>query len=291
MSQQQPPQLEFQPTPKPFMTGVLFPTIFIFVTLLITQLIFIKSLPLYNVITETSSQIAPFGNSPAGQAGFSVLYLGISILAIFGIIYTARQKIKDKMFYIIAPAFLFAAILAANTIFYYVSQPVIDGILSATWLLYIMSVYEKIPTPFTLPFITIFSILAGITLTMMLPALTVLSLLLIFSLWDVYAVFRGPMIKLATTMLRARRSKYLFLAKIGRSHLGIGDLMFYSVLTSFASIFGVAIGMQTIAFTTIGFFITMWLLSKGKYKALPALPAPILLGIMGFLLAANGLFI
>jgi hypothetical protein len=291
MSQRQPPQLELQPTPKPFMTGVLFPTIFIFVTLLITQLIFIKSLPLYNIITETSLQIAPFGNSPVGQAGFSVLYLGISILAIFGIIYTARQKIKDKMFYVIAPAFLFATILAANTIFYYVSQPVIDGILSATWLLYIMSAYEKIPTPFTLPFITIFSILAGITLTMMLPALTVLSLLLIFSLWDVYAVFRGPMIKLATTMLRARRSKYLFLAQIGRSHLGIGDLMFYSVLTSFASIFGVAIGMQTIAFITIGFFITMWLLSKGKYKALPALPAPILLGIMGFLLAANGLFV
>jgi hypothetical protein len=133
--------------------------------------------------------------------------------------------------------------------------------------------------------------MVGVALVITLPPITTLTLPIIFSVWDIIAVFKGPMVKLAMMIVQMEKTKYLFVAKIGATTIGLGDLLFYSLLAAFASTFGPNIAAQSIGLMTGGIFFTMWLLRGGKYKALPALPIPIFMGLLGIGLALVGVII
>jgi presenilin-like A22 family membrane protease len=143
--------------------------------------------------------------------------------------------------------------------------------------------------------------LIGAYLAVSISPPTLFILPIAFALYDIYAVFRGPLKTLIKVMpiTRGKTAKSgkqksvgknitadlqkqfgLMLARIGGFTIGAGDFTFYSMLVAAgfvlkgllaAVVVGVAINAGVIA--------TLWILQKYK-KPLPGLPIPIFLGII-----------
>lgn len=113
------------------------------------------------------------------------------------------------------------------------------------------------------------------SLTLTFP--TILILPLIFAIYDIYAVTRGPL-KTLLAFPEARILAPLSL-KVGSVEMGIGDLVFYSLLPSAGlMISGIEAFLIVLLGTNIGVILTLIALKRGK--ALPGLPLPMILGLV-----------
>lgn len=113
-----------------------------------------------------------------------------------------------------------------------------------------------------------------LSLTLTFP--TILILPLIFAIYDIYAVTRGPL----KTLLAFPETRILtpLSLKIGSLEMGIGDLVFYSLLPSAGMIIsGSGAFISVLLGTNIGVIFTLIALRRGK--ALPGLPLPMILGL------------
>ena len=113
-----------------------------------------------------------------------------------------------------------------------------------------------------------------LTLTLTFP--TILILPLIFAIYDIYAVTRGPL----RTLLAFPETRVLapLSLKVGSVEMGIGDLVFYSLLPSAGMIIsGSGAFLSVLVGTNIGVIFTLIALKRGK--ALPGLPLPMILGL------------
>ncbi len=114
-----------------------------------------------------------------------------------------------------------------------------------------------------------------LTLTLTFP--TILILPLIFAIYDIYAVTRGPL----RTLLAFPETRVLapLSLKVGSVEMGIGDLVFYSLLPSAGMIIsGSGAFLSVLVGTNIGVIFTLIALKRGK--ALPGLPLPMILGLV-----------
>jgi presenilin-like A22 family membrane protease len=110
-----------------------------------------------------------------------------------------------------------------------------------------------------------------------LPPWTALALPIAFSIYDIYAVFRGPLKALIGTAPGIALVGMSI--KAGEFTLGLGDIVFYTLLPSLALFqFGLLQSLYTIVAIDVGMVITLYLLSKRRL--LPGLPIPMLLGIL-----------
>ena len=114
-----------------------------------------------------------------------------------------------------------------------------------------------------------------------LPLWTALALPIAFALYDIYAVFRGPLKALIGTAPNIALVGMSI--KAGEFTLGLGDVVFYSLLPSLAYFtfynkLGIAPALLTIVAINVGMVITLYLLSKRRL--LPGLPIPMLLGVL-----------
>jgi presenilin-like A22 family membrane protease len=110
-----------------------------------------------------------------------------------------------------------------------------------------------------------------------LPTWTVLALPIAFSVYDIYAVFRGPLKALVGTAPGVALVGMSIRA--GEFTLGLGDIVFYSLLPCFALLeFGLLQSIYVILAINVGMVITLFQLSKRRL--LPGLPIPMLLGII-----------
>lgn len=113
------------------------------------------------------------------------------------------------------------------------------------------------------------------------PLYTALILPLVFSLYDVYAVFAGPLKQLVKVAPNEVLSAVT--SQLGEFSIGTGDTIFYSMLPALALFqFNLHDALYTMAAVDVGVVITLYLLSRSKL--LPGLPIPMALGL-GTLLA------
>ncbi len=112
--------------------------------------------------------------------------------------------------------------------------------------------------------------------------LTPLVMMVGFSLYDIYAVKRGPIKKITQELCEMRpessedRSKSSFV-------LGLGDLFFYSMALSYSLAYFNAFVFFEVAFALIlGVILTIWILisSPSVEKELPALPIPLMFALI-----------
>jgi len=109
-----------------------------------------------------------------------------------------------------------------------------------------------------------------------LPPWTALALPIAFSIYDIYAVFKGPLKSLVGTAPNVALVGMSI--KAGEFTLGLGDVVFYTMLPSLAYFqWGLGVVLYTIVAIDVGMVITLFLLSKRRL--LPGLPIPMLLGI------------
>ena len=131
--------------------------------------------------------------------------------------------------------------------------------------------------------ITLIGALTGIFLGYSIGPLTALVLIGALVIYDIVAVFRGPVGALAKTIEEGDLPGAVF--TYGDLTIGMGDMVFYSLVATTAlvyfggvlSFFGAAIGI--LAGTFLGFK------ALSKYEMFPGLPFSLLLGVAGMLLA------
>ncbi|MFQ6135467.1 MAG: hypothetical protein ACE5KU_06630, partial [Nitrososphaerales archaeon] len=103
-----------------------------------------------------------------------------------------------------------------------------------------------------------------------------------FALYDIYAVFMGP---LKTLISSGRFVLGPLAARLGSLEVGLGDIAFYSLLPSAGLIVvGVTGALITIITTNLGLLLTLRMLRNRR--SFPGLPIPVLLGTLGLLLLA-----
>ncbi|HMD79180.1 MAG TPA: hypothetical protein VKF39_04260, partial [Nitrososphaerales archaeon] len=110
-----------------------------------------------------------------------------------------------------------------------------------------------------------------------LPPLTALVLPAAFALYDIYAVFKGPLKMLIGTAPNVALVGMSIRA--GAFTLGLGDIVFYTMLPSLALLqAGYLAALATILAIDVGVILTLFLLSRRRL--LPGLPIPMLFGIV-----------
>ena len=111
---------------------------------------------------------------------------------------------------------------------------------------------------------------------------TIILIPIAFALYDIYAVFRGPLKSLINSSEESLDLRPLFV-NLGRFTIGTGDLIFYSMIPS--SIF-LLIDLQSaflsILFVHVGLVFTLYLLKH--FEIFPGLPVPVTLSLIPYVL-------
>ena len=113
-----------------------------------------------------------------------------------------------------------------------------------------------------------------------LPPYTAIILPVVFSIYDIYAVFKGPLKQLVGT--GAGIALVGMSIRAGEFTLGLGDIVFYTMLPSLAYFqFGTLAAVEVILAIDAGVMLTLYLLSRRRL--LPGLPIPMLFGLTALL--------
>lgn len=142
------------------------------------------------------------------------------------------------------------------------------------------------------------SLLTGASLGVIMPLWTSLSILIGISLWDIFAVFyrRGPIRQmfdiasqndedLSNVEIEDRVKSGKAVYDTSKIEIGIGDLIFYSLLTSTALIHSTSLLVMVVTSTAIIFGTGITLMGLKKNRILPGLPISIFLGIATMLIS------
>jgi len=120
----------------------------------------------------------------------------------------------------------------------------------------------------------------GAFLGVAIPTLSTILILSFLAVYDAFAVYRGPMGKIARSGLDQLRGLSFSFREV---QMGLGDLTFYSMLSGHMFLnFGFASGFAAVIGVLFGCFLAFKMLEKrGMF---PGLPFPILFGLLaGFL--------
>lgn len=124
-------------------------------------------------------------------------------------------------------------------------------------------------------FVVLFSSLTSALLALTLPPLAVLTFSAIMAAFDVYAVFIGPLSKAPLPLALS--------LEVGNTVIGIGDVIFYALITSSLFIHkGPYYGLLALLTIELGALASYRLLKRRPL--LPGLPIPLLLSLPLFLL-------
>ena len=115
----------------------------------------------------------------------------------------------------------------------------------------------------------------GAFLGLTIPTLSAIFILLLLAVYDVIAVYYGPVGKIASHGLEKLPGISLSFKDV---HVGLGDLTFYSMLVSHALIY---FGEKACIFSAVGILLGSFVAFKllEKRGMFPGLPVPIMLGL------------
>ena len=245
----------------------------------------------------------PFGNATVTQAGLNAASLIVSVIVMtLAIIFVIRifGKLMIKYMFLI---FSIIILWTVNPIyisaiqknhFQNISLP-LD--LIANVILIAVLIYATIKFNRKLLLVSGFIVFAevGSFLAQAFIPPTLFLILLAFALYDIFAVFYGPLkyfvreLGLPTKPSKKRVKRIdkikrslnlgIFAINIGDMIVGSGDFIFYSLVASAALMLsGLFVSIAVMAVICIGFFANAIILNKFR-RVLPGLPIPILLAL------------
>jgi presenilin-like A22 family membrane protease len=135
--------------------------------------------------------------------------------------------------------------------------------------------------------VTLIGALTGIFLGYSIGPVTALVLIAALVIYDIVAVFRGPVGALAKTIEEGDLPGAVF--TYGELTIGMGDMVFYSLVATTALMYfhSGPFGILPFFASTLGILAGTFLGFKAlsKYEMFPGLPFSLLLGVAGMLLA------
>ena len=242
--------------------------------------------PVYSVIVaSTGPSYAPAGSSATVSALNAILLVAAAFVLTLALVWLLRRKrvtsFKVIVFGSVAfSGFILTLVTADDFAIQYLPAALenpfsFGGATLIVLLLWYIIFVRNSPWLSTLV-LAFVGAEVGSFLAETLPPWTALALPIAFSIYDIYAVFRGPLKALIGTAPNVALVGMSI--KAGEFTLGLGDVVFYTLLPSLAFFqWGVAQSLYTIVAIDIGMVITLFLLSKRRL--LPGLPIPMLLGI------------
>ena len=243
-----------------------------------------------------------------------IIFTVLSVISAFIIVFIIRKKGIDVLKYIFGFTFGFLGffltwffisiilylifILFPETVLlvnlYYITTNVISPIIVGIFTFFLLYKYFKSKTILTKNIIVLYiSLLISASMGIFMPLWTTIAILIGISFWDIYAVLhkRGPikeMIDIASKNsnndlvnenLESRVKSGEAIYDTSKVEIGIGDLAFYSLLTSSSLI--QTNNLFIMVFTSIAILIGTGITLMGlkRNKILPGLPISIFLGI------------
>ena len=276
------PQEEKRVTPANLSFAVLSVALIQFVALLISY----QNLPVFQAIPYVN----PVGGLVGGgavesSAGNAILLVGLAFLLTLGLVWLLRKRRVTSFRLIIfasvaVASFTITLITADVFAFNYLPPsaeiPFAFGVASLVVVAIGYIIFVKNLLWLSTGILAFVGAEVGSFFAESLPPLTALVLPAAFALYDIYAVFRGPLKMLIGTAPNVALVGMSIRA--GVFTLGLGDIVFYTMLPSLALLqSGYAAAVATIVAIDIGVIITLFLLSRRKL--LPGLPIPMLLVI------------
>jgi hypothetical protein len=238
---------------------------------------------------------APFGETVSGAVANSIPFI-ISIF-IFGSLIALLVEFKKFNFIkaLLTTAVMFSTfymnIFLFSTIFTDSAYLPLLISIALSFLVFLAVYFKRLRFLSKFLSLLISAEVAGYLTTILQPP-TVFVLPLVLAAYDIYAVFAGPLKKIAGKPVRTRRfSKRarmdflsLLIIDFKVVKIGLGDIVFYSMLPATAfMLYGIGKMLLTILTTNIGVVLTLFLLQKKKIP-LPGLPVPMLLGVLTIVL-------
>jgi presenilin len=238
------------------------------------------------IVSSTGPSYAPAGSSAAGSVLNAAILVAFAAGLTFGLVWLLRRKMVTSFKLIIFASVAFSSfiltlitadVFAVDYLPPALELPVAFGVPSAVVILIAYIIFVKNRPWLSTVVLAFVGLQVGSFFAETLPPWTALALPIAFSIYDIYAVFRGPLKALIGT--GSGIALVGMSIKAGEFTLGLGDIVFYTLLPSLAFFqFGVLQSLYTILAIEVGMVITLYLLSKRRL--LPGLPIPMLLGIL-----------
>lgn len=287
MSDQQLPLPEKKVTPSNLLVAAVIVVAIQLVALSVTGL----NLPVYtSIVSTTGPSYAPAGTSVVGSALNAGLLVAFAFALTVVLVWLLRRRMVRSFKVLIFGSVAFSAfvltlvtadVFAVSFLPPSYELPVAFGVpsLLVVGIAYIIFV-KNIPWLSTV-ILAFVGAEVGSFFAETLSPWTALALPIAFSIYDIYAVFRGPLRSLVGT--NPGIALVGMSIRAGEFTIGLGDVVFYTLLPSLALSqlfpkFGVLPVALTIAAIDVGAVITLYLLSRRRL--LPGLPIPMLLGVL-----------
>jgi presenilin-like A22 family membrane protease len=241
----------------------------------------------YSGIVESSGpSYAPAGTSAAGSALNAILLVAFAFALTLGLVWLLRRKMVTSFKLIIFGSVAFSAfiltlvtadVFAVDYLPPIFELPVTFGLSALVVILIAYTIFVRNSPWLSTVILAFVGAEVGSFFAETLSPWTALALPIAFSIYDIYAVFRGPLKALIGT--NPGIALVGMSIKAGEFTLGLGDIVFYTLLPSLALFqFGLLQSLYTMLAIDAGMVITLFLLSKRRL--LPGLPIPMLLGIL-----------
>lgn len=242
------------------------------------------------IVNSTGYSYDPGGASPIGSTVNAILLVAFAFVLTLAMVWLLRRKMvrsfKVAIFGSVAfSAFVLTLVTAdAFAVSYLPSSlelPVSFGAAGLVVLLIGYTIFVKNRPWLSTAILAFVGAQVGSFFAETLPFWTALALPIAFALYDIYAVFRGPLKALIGTAPGIALVGMSIRA--GEFTLGLGDVVFYTLLPSLAlfqfyAAFGIAPALLTMVAIDVGMVFTLFLLSRRRL--LPGLPIPMLLGVL-----------
>ena len=257
---------------------------------LLALLISNQNLPYFQEIVNSTGYVNPVGGIIGGgglesSAGNAILLVGLAFVLTLGLVWLLRSRrvtsFKLIIFASVAIAsftitLLTADVFAVDNLPPSVEIPFSFGIAFLVVALIGYVIMVKNVVWLATGILAFVGAEVGSFFAETLPPLTALVLPVAFALYDIYAVFRGPLKQLIGTNQNVALVGMSIRA--GVFTLGLGDVVFYTMLPSLALLTGGYLAaLYTILATDAGVIVTLVLLARRRL--LPGLPIPMLFGV------------
>ena len=250
-----------------------------------------QNLPVYTIIVNNNGcSYCPAGTSPGGSAINAVLLVAFAFALTLGLVWLLRRKMVLSFKVIIFGSVAFSAFvltLVTADVFavnYFPSSfelPISFGSAALAVALIAYTIFIKNRVWLATIILAFVGAEVGSFFAETLSPLTALALPIAFSFYDIYAVFKGPLKALVGTA--PNLALVGMSIKAGEFTLGLGDIVFYTMLPSLALFqfnhaFGPYPALYTMVAIIAGMSLTLYLLTKRRL--LPGLPIPMLFGVL-----------
>ena len=253
---------------------------------LLTQLLTILLVTSYLSGKVIVPAYEPFGNSVVGSVGNSLVMLITVFLVTIGLVWFVRKKRFSLIKKFLSIFTIFTGIFLTNLLSQTLLPSIVDSenipLISALLSLcigIIIGISTIKPNRKRIGLISalMLSVEIATYFALFIRPPTVFILPVAFALYDIYAVFVGP---LKTLISDGHIALGPLVARLGTFEVGLGDIVFYSFLPSVGLIIiGVNGALFAIISTNFGLLLTLLMLRKRR--SFPGLPIPVIFTVVG----------